>query len=166
MSYKLQPPGVVRLADGAVIPANPANADWREYQAWVGAGNSPQAERTLTELKIVQFSRITQDRNATLQGLTADFDGDLWDADEATSARIANALTMIDQASALGIPTPSTIAWRTADNKDRTITITELVQMGAAVFMAQQTVWAKQAALKNTISAALDAVTVEAVKWD
>ena len=63
------------------------------------------------------------------------------------------------------MPTPTTIAWRTADNKDRTLTIAALISMGAAVFLAQQTVWGKQAALKNQIAAAATAAQVDAVTW-
>lgn len=32
---------VLRLADGAAIPQNPANADYQRYLAWVEAGNTP-----------------------------------------------------------------------------------------------------------------------------
>jgi len=34
-------PGVVRLADGACIPADPANSDYAEYLRWVEAGGIP-----------------------------------------------------------------------------------------------------------------------------
>ncbi len=40
--YKLLlPSGVIRTADGAQIPDNPRNSDWRKYQAWLLAGNTP-----------------------------------------------------------------------------------------------------------------------------
>ena len=43
MAYKLTISGVQRLADGAFIPADERNADWRDYQAWLEAGNTPEA---------------------------------------------------------------------------------------------------------------------------
>jgi hypothetical protein len=43
MSYKLRlVAGVIRLADGSFIPDDPRNAAWQQYQAWLGAGNTPE----------------------------------------------------------------------------------------------------------------------------
>ena len=33
---------ILRLADDAHIPADPANTDWQAYQAWLAAGNVPE----------------------------------------------------------------------------------------------------------------------------
>lgn len=44
MTYTMPDPifnGIIRDADGANIPADPANRDWREYQDWLAAGNTP-----------------------------------------------------------------------------------------------------------------------------
>lgn len=43
MTYTLLPnsSSVRRDADGATIPDDPNNADWRAYQAWLGLGNIP-----------------------------------------------------------------------------------------------------------------------------
>lgn len=42
MTYRLAADGlVIRLADGAVIPPDPRNADRMRFEAWVGEGNTP-----------------------------------------------------------------------------------------------------------------------------
>lgn len=42
MTYKLTSgSGVIRVEDGAYIPADADNRDWQEYQAWLSAGNTP-----------------------------------------------------------------------------------------------------------------------------
>jgi hypothetical protein len=141
------------------------SSDGSESVEWNEATPAPTESDLLPAVKGFQSGAITSSRNTALQGLTADWGGDKWDADEATSARIANALFMVKEAAAVGIPAPTSIPWRTADNKDRTLTIAELTQMGAAVFIAQQGVWAKQAQLKNAVAAAPNEAAVKAVRW-
>lgn len=131
----------------------------------IAAFEAARPAPTLVQAKAAADAQITTDRNAALSSLTAVWDGDTWDANEETSNRVANALSMIREATAQGIPTPPAIPWRTTDNKDRVLTVAQLTQMGAAVFQAQQVVWAKQAALKNAIAAATTVAAVDAVVW-
>ena len=42
--------GGVKRSDGACIPNNPNNKDWRKYQKWLAAGNTPNPEFTKDEL--------------------------------------------------------------------------------------------------------------------
>jgi hypothetical protein len=54
--YKLTPPNsqgdikvVVRLADNAFIPFDPANTDYQAYLAWLAEGNEPMPATNDTE---------------------------------------------------------------------------------------------------------------------
>ena len=49
--YKLAKGGVIRLSDGAFIPEDPNNRDWKEYQEWLAQGNKPQPQYTTVELR-------------------------------------------------------------------------------------------------------------------
>lgn len=42
MTYKLTNSTGILRADGACIPADPANADYQQYIAWTEAGNTPE----------------------------------------------------------------------------------------------------------------------------
>ena len=49
--YKLIKNGIKRLSDGARIPNDTKNKDWRKYQAWLKEGNKPEPEFTTKELR-------------------------------------------------------------------------------------------------------------------
>ena len=41
-NYKGVLTSIIRLADSASIPAEPANRDYQEYLEWVADGNTPE----------------------------------------------------------------------------------------------------------------------------
>lgn len=123
------------------------------------------SEQEINNLKQLRLNYITESRELDLNALTCQWNNDTWDARETDSTRIANVLTMIEQANNQNIPTPSIVNWRTFDDQTRTLTVPELIQLGASMFQAQQVVWYKQAALKDQILAATTVAEVNAVVW-
>jgi len=57
-NYKLtKGSSIIRVADGASIPADPANRDYAEYQAWLAAGNTPDPADPIDHLGNLRAER-------------------------------------------------------------------------------------------------------------
>lgn len=67
--YKLMTFGVRRLSDGACIPPDAGNADWRDYQNWVDAGNTPEAADVGVPAPIIDIQRIEAEYPITHRAL-------------------------------------------------------------------------------------------------
>ena len=74
--YTLSESGVTRASDGASIPEDDRNRDWRAYQEWVTEGNTPDPipvpviDPAVAERKASEKS--ARDKIATTSDLTAD----------------------------------------------------------------------------------------------
>ena len=67
MTYRLtDTDAVIRLADNAFIPADPANTDYAAYQAWLAEGNTPEPVPQPTAEE--QAATIRAERDALLSG--------------------------------------------------------------------------------------------------
>jgi len=67
--YKSMTFGVRRLSDGACIPPDTGNADWRDYQAWLDAGNTPESADPEIPAPIIDIQRIEGEYPITHRGL-------------------------------------------------------------------------------------------------
>ena len=74
--YTLNEFGVIRAIDGASVPEDDRNRDWRAYQEWLSAGNKPDPapvpviDPTVAKRKASEKS--ARDKIATTSALTAD----------------------------------------------------------------------------------------------
>ena len=67
--YKLIENGVKR-EDGAFIPNDPRNSDWRDYQEWVAKGNAPQsADPEFSEEQLQEKAARKSRKKAIVQKL-------------------------------------------------------------------------------------------------
>jgi hypothetical protein len=163
---ELSEAGYVSVQDEP-IPSSTQVVEWdSENIQWIVRDKTPQEiENELNSAKKSRMNYITSSRDSELRKLSCMWNNDQWDARETDSTRIANVLTMIEQAANLGIPTPSTVDWRTYDDQNRTLSIPELTQLGASMFQAQQIVWVKQATLKDQVQAATTVEEVNSINW-
>lgn len=165
-SFEIADAGYIEVPDEPNITSNQAlswdsqNIEWN-----IRDKTEQELQNELNNAKQDRLMYITESRDSTLRQLICEWDNDTWDAREADSTRIANVLTMIEQANQQGIPTPSTVDWRTYDDQSRTLTIAELTQLGASMFQAQQVIWYKQAMLKDQILAATTISEVNSITW-
>jgi hypothetical protein len=158
--------GYVQVEDEP-IPTDTQVVSWSPSTiSWIIREKTPEElQAELTSAKNNRLNYITECRDKDFNVLTTIWNNDTWDARETDSTRVANVLTMIEQANQQEIPTPSTVDWRTYDDQSRTLTIAELTQLGASMFQAQQVIWYKQAMLKDQVLAASTIAEVNSIIW-
>ncbi|WP_165672270.1 DUF4376 domain-containing protein [Metapseudomonas otitidis] len=66
--YRLTDHGVIRSTDGAFIPADASNRDWRLFQAWLAEGNTAEPGESLAEVRRRMWQRVRERRDAIKAG--------------------------------------------------------------------------------------------------
>lgn len=116
---------VVRLDDNAIIPADPDNADYREYLAWVDAGNTamPRSSQTSADAKSAQMAIVETAYRAAAQQPVS-YVQTMFQADVASQAGVAKALVA-------GPPLPPDFFWLDAANRRVPMTFVQLQDLPA-----------------------------------
>ena len=117
--------GVMRYSDGAIIPNDPGNRDWKKYLAYIDGGGLTDPYKTQDELITDKETEAkkTRDKAISLNIIVLDCE---WQVREQDLTFMERA---VDTAEREGYPPESTQGWILADNSIRETTAEELGQV-------------------------------------
>lgn len=125
------------LETGKFIPLDPSNFDYREYQTWLAKGNAPLPKDS-SEEKAKRAAEINSARAAAIaQGVQ--YQGKTWNSDPASRENLMATLV----AGAVGIPLPSPLIWRDADDVSHEVTIEFLKGLAGTMLAKAQAEYIK-----------------------
>jgi len=158
--YKIVGMGVKRLSDGASILPDAANTDWQTYQEWLAAGNKPESEYSLGELKKERQSFINIERDRRLNAGVV-WNGYQIDSDINSRNNLMGTISAINA----GVSLPQNFVWRTSDNLNIPITNEQLINLGETVLNYISAVYQRSWELKDLILAATTPEELDLISW-
>lgn len=162
MTYSIMLEGVRRDADGAIIPADPNNRDWLDYQTWIATGNvpTPLPTPTLDELKATKRASLADKRwrvetsGYTVNGLT-------FATDRESVLLLGGAGGSAKMDASFSCP-----HWKLKDGSFVTLDNATLIAAATAVRDYVQSCFSREALISAYIQAAPDEATLAAVDID
>lgn len=126
---------------------------------WYLAGYAPK--KPLSEIKEEKRAEINSARDNARKTEGAEYDGDLFDVDEVSQSNI---LAQIKVAEIIGDP-KATYNYRSKTNTDHLLTLAQLQELGLAIAVKVNAIYAKSWDLKAQVDKATTAEEVEAINW-
>lgn len=140
-----------------------AKAQAPSYSAlWDNAAFKWVDLRNLEDAKAETWTQIKADRDAEIYGGFV-WDGSKFDTDPISISRVQGAVQLATIAMSQG--QPFSIDWTLFDNSTRTLSATEMVQVGVALGVFVTTIFAAGVTLRDQINAATTLDQVDAIKW-
>ena len=159
MDYKLTTgTSIIRTADGATIPADPANMDYQQYLAWLAAGNTPDPAQTIDEVRTAKVSAIKAMRDSLEQTGGFTYLGKILDSDSVSVERLNVAVEAAQATLAAG--QTFSLDWTCQDNSVLTMTAAQIVGAPVALAQSKEVLYARARDLEAQVDSA---VTVDAV---
>jgi hypothetical protein len=134
----------------------------QQIEAVIAAHNAAAAD--LAEARKIRQAHINRRREefianrVTVNGIT-------YDTDDKSVANLSAAILFMFVAQSLGVPTPTTVSWRDANNVDRDLTFADLFALGTAIFTRVRTAHNMAREVKDRIEQLTDPSRIQAEDW-
>ena len=179
--YRLVESGVIRLSDGASIPADERNSDYHAFLAWQAAGGVPIPLQPAPYYELVDSEWVADLAGAkaakkqeiaaarwnemssptTVSGYDA-----VWYTDKESLDDMNRASINLQRAIALGHKSENTmIEWKTANGTFINLSLNDLITVELLLSQRQQELYTKESLLKNQIEASSTVNEVELLHW-
>ncbi len=162
--YRLtQQSSIIRTSDNTVIPNDPANSDYQQYQLWLSQGNVPDPV-PLSDLANNQIQIIKNSYNQAISN-NVTYTNSVGTFEYQTDVNSRNNILSTITGFSLANTVPPNFYWRSANNVNVPFTLTELQELAQAMLSQGWTAFEKRTTLIDQILSANTANTITSVVW-